>query len=183
MAKNNINKNNSLLLVIDVQEKFRPVIFKWKNLIGNITKLIISFQVLKIPILLTEQYPKGLGKTVSEINNIMIQLNPIEKREFNCFNNKTFIKELKKSKKKNLIICGIESHVCVLQTVLSALAAGFNVHLVADAVSSRKQPDYDIAIKRMVHEGAKLVSAEMVIFQLTKTSSSKEFKKIIKIVK
>ncbi len=178
-----IERNNSVLLVIDVQEKFKPVILKWNNLTDNINKLISSFQILKIPILLTEQYPKGLGKTVNKIKNTLNKYKPMEKREFSCFKNKAFLKELKKLKRKNLIICGIEAHVCIINTLLDAISKGFKVHLVIDAISSRKKSDLKIAIERAKKAGAFLTTTEMVIFQLTKTSKHKKFKEISKIAK
>jgi len=178
-----IEKDNSILLIIDVQENFKPVISNWKILIENINKLIKSFQILKVPILVTEQYPKGLGKTIPEIQRNLAIYKPIAKREFSCFSNKSFLNKLKKLKKKNIIICGIEAHVCIINTLLDAISKGFNVHLVVDAISSRKEIDIKTAIQRAKQAGAFLATTEMIIFQLTKTSTFKRFKDIIKIVK
>ncbi len=178
-----LKRNNSVLLVIDMQEKFRPVIFGWNRLVGNINKLIKSLQILKVSVLVTEQYPQGLGKTITEIRRNLTSYRPIEKREFNCFNNKVFLNQLKRLKKKNLIICGIESHVCIINTLLSAISKGFNVHLVVDAVSSRKESDLKVAVERAKKAGAFLTTTEMAIFQLMGSSEIKEFKDISKIVK
>ena len=172
-----MNKKDCVLIIIDIQEKFRPAI-KLDKIIPNVNKLIRSFEILKIPIIVTEQYPKGLGKTIREIELKEHKL--VEKTSFDCFGEKKFSRSLKK---KNLIICGIEAHVCVAQTVLTALSKGFNAYLVVDAVSSRKKQDYSIAIKRLEKEGAKLVSTEMIIFQMMKDSKDKNFKKISKIIK
>lgn len=186
MSKNNLGilkRDNSILLVIDVQEKFKPVIYKWNSLVDNIIKLVKSFQILKVPIIVTEQYTKGLGKTTNKIRNTLSEYKPIEKREFSCLKNKAFFKKLKNSKKKNLIICGIESHVCIINTLLGAISNNFKVHLVVDAISSRKKSDVKIAIERAKQAEAFLTTTEMVIFQLTGTSKFKNFKEIIKIVK
>jgi nicotinamidase-related amidase len=131
----------------------------------------------------SEQYPKGLGETVPEIKEKLNKKNLAKKVSFDCFGDKGFLKLLSKKKAKNLILCGIETHVCVFQTALSALNAGYNVYLVSDAVSSRKKTDYDIALRRMEQEGVKLVSTEMIIFQMIKDSKDKDFKAISKIVK
>jgi nicotinamidase-related amidase len=177
--------DNSILLVIDIQEKFRTVISDFEATAANINKLIQSFTILNIPIIVTEQYPKGLGSTIKEIKDNLKNYDCIEKTSFDCFNDKSFI-ELLKSKfinKKNLIICGIESHVCVFQTVLSALRNDFQVYLIADAVSSRKKSDYEIALVRMKKEGVKLASTEMIIFQMIKDSKDINFRAISSIIK
>ncbi|MEA2037884.1 MAG: hydrolase [Nanoarchaeota archaeon] len=178
-----LRKDNSILLVIDIQEKFRPVIHSWDKLIDNMGKLINSLQILKIPLLLTEQYPKGLGKTCSEITEILSEYKPIEKKEFSCLKNKEFLSQLKKLNKNNIIICGIEAHVCVVNTLLEAISQGFNVHLVVDAISSRKKADLNVAIGRSKQAGAFLTTVEMAIFQLMGSSGAEEFRKISKIVK
>ena len=180
MKKQNLAKQNTALIVIDIQERFLPVIKNINKLIKNTIKLVKSFQLMNIPLIVTEQYSKGLGKTDKRIIKELKSYKPIEKISFNCFDEKKF----KIDKKiKNLVICGIESHVCVIQTVLAALEKGFNVYLVKDAVSSRKLSDYNIALERAKQEGVKLVSTEMVIFQLLKKAGTKEFKEISKIIK
>lgn len=178
-----LSRDNSVLLIIDVQEKFRPVIFRWNELIRNINKLVKALQILKIPVLLTEQYTKGLGKTCNEVRKNLLFYRPIGKKEFNCFNNKVFLKQLRSLKKKDLIICGIESHVCIINTLLGAISKGFNVHLVVDAISSRKESDLKIAIERAKQSGAFLTTTEMVIFQLMGSSKIEGFKKISKLIK
>ena len=183
--KAKLNSENSLLLVIDIQEKFKPVIYEFDRVVDNTSKLIKSFNLLNIPITVTEQYPKGLGATVAGVKNNLKNYDYVEKVAFDCFNDNAFLNVIKKkfTPVKNIIVCGIESHVCVFQTVLSALEKGFNVYLVADAVSSRKKSDYEIALKRLMHEGAKISSTEMIIFQMIKDSKDDNFKEIFKIVK
>ncbi len=183
IMKQNINPDNSLLLLVDIQEKFRKVIPNLDEVISNSAKLIKSFNILKIPIIVTEQYPQGLGGTVQELKELLEEHDHIEKISFDCFRNQDFIKKLKEKNKQNLIICGIETHICVTQTVLSALENKFNVYLIADAVSSRKKTDYEISLKKMQAEGAKLASTEMIIFQMMKDSKDNNFKEISNIVK
>jgi nicotinamidase-related amidase len=181
--KPELNKENSLLLVIDIQENFRKVIHEFNRVVDNSKKLIKAFEIFNIPIIVTEQYPKGLGETVSEIKGGLKEYSYVEKLSFDCFNDDKFLEVIKEKEAINLIICGIESHICVFQSVMSALKEGYNVYLVADAVSSRKKGDYDIALKRMMQEGAKLVSIEMIIFQMMKDSKDENFKEISGIVK
>lgn len=179
--KSIITPENSLLLVIDIQEKFRNVINQFDKLINNSKKLIKVANILKIPILVTEQYTKGLGETVNEIKETLKEYTHLEKVSFDCFGDKNFIKKLKG--KPNIIICGIEAHICVFQTALSALENKFNVYLIADAVSSRKEADCNIALRRLESSGAKLASTEMIIFQMIIDSKDTNFKDISKIVK
>jgi len=178
--KDTLKKTNTALIVIDIQEKFKPIIKDLDKVIKNTIKLIKSFQIMNIPIIVTEQYSKGLGKTLGPIQKELKNYKPIEKIAFNCFEEKKF----KINKKiKNLVICGIESHVCVTQTALAAIEKGYNVYLVKDDISSRKKSDYKIALERAKQEGAKITSTEMIIFQLLKKAGTKEFKNTIKIIK
>ena len=176
-----LTKNNCILLVVDVQEKFRKVIFDFNSTTNNISKLIKAFQILKVPIIATEQYPRGLGKTINELDNLI--KNKVEKVEFSCFDNNNFKKILKKFKKKNIIIAGIEAHVCVLRTILDGLKNNYNMHLVVDAVSSRKTLDKRIAVERAKQSHALLTTTESIIFQLIISSKEKGFKEISRIVK
>lgn len=180
-----IEPENSLFLIIDVQEKFRPVLFKVEETISNIVKLVKVFQLLNIPIILSEQYPKGLGQSVKEVKEVLKEHSYIEKTSFDCFGDGNFLDLLKNnfSNKKHFIVCGIESHICVTQTVLSALSRGYDVNLILDSITSRKKTDYEIAIRRMEQEGAKVSSTEMIIFQMIKGSKHKHFKEISGIVK
>jgi nicotinamidase-related amidase len=170
------NKKNTALVVIDIQERFIPTIAEIDELIKNTEKLVKACKILNIPIISTEQYPKGLGKTVIKGLD-----NPIEKITFDCFLEDKFCKEVKKF--KNLIITGIESHVCVLQTIIGGIKKGFKMHLVVDAISSRKLSDKAIAVERAKQEGALLATTEMIIFQLLEKAGTPEFKQISEIVK
>jgi nicotinamidase-related amidase len=176
------NRKEVALVVVDVQDSFLPVIFEMGRVSENCAKLVKAFKVLGVPILHTEQYPQGLGLTIPDLA-VLFEDKPIEKIEFSCLRNKKFKEKLTTLKVKALVICGIEAHVCVLQTALDALKAGYEVYVVEDAVSSRKKTDWNTAVERLRQGGAHIVSAEMMIFQLMEKAGTDEFKEIQKIVK
>ncbi|MFT4297683.1 MAG: hydrolase [Candidatus Woesearchaeota archaeon] len=177
-----IKRKKTAFLLIDLQEKFIPVIHNVDEVIKNSNKLIKTAEILKIPLITTEQYTKGLGKTYKKVI-LPKAIKPIEKIEFSCFKSKKFNEKMKKLDIKSLVIFGIEAHVCVLQTALDALKREIDVHIIADAVSSRNDNNKKIAIKRMRQAGAFASSTEMIIFQLLEKAGSKEFKEIMKFVK
>jgi nicotinamidase-related amidase len=175
-----LNKENSLLLIVDLQEKLVLSIKKAKTVIKNVVKLIKVAKILNIPILLTEQ--KNLGKTVKEIKKEIDKINPILKIEFNCFNNKNFKKQISKIKKKQIILVGLEAHICILETALGA-PQKYKIFVIEDAVSSRNLNDLKVAIERMRMKEIEILTAEMVIFELLKKAGTQEFKKILPLVK
>jgi len=179
-----INKEDALLLIIDVQEKLFNVVQNKENVLKNLIKLIKACKVLNIPILITEQYPKGLGKTVKEIvEELGEQYNPIEKLTFSCFRTSAFREAVSKLMKHVIIITGIEFHICVFQTAIDARENGFRPIVVVDATSTRKEIDYKTAINRLLVNDIELATTEMVIYELLKDASKLEFKKILKIIK
>jgi len=176
------NRKEIALVVIDVQDAFRTVIFEMGRVAENCSKLVAAFKFLKVPIIHTEQYPQGLGLTIPELK-ILFEEKAIEKMEFSCFKNKAFKEKLKALGVKGLVICGIEAHVCVLQTALDGIKEGYQVYLVEDAVSSRKQSDWKTAVERAEQSGIYRVSTEMIIFQLMDKAGTDEFKEVQKIIK
>lgn len=178
-----LSRRKTGLLIIDVQEKFKPVILGFEEIVQNIVKLVLGFQLFDLPIIVTEQYPEGLGKTIDIIRNQFKPFEPIEKLHFSCVQDKEFVKRLNKLALENVIVCGIESHVCVNQTVLGLLQKKLNVHVVVDAVSSRRGLDHRMAMEKMMHAGAVPATAEMVLFELLETAGAPEFKKIQRMVK
>ena len=169
------------LLIIDVQEKIMRAIINKDSITKNIKKLIDAYQILEENIFVSEQNPFKLGATIPELlpkNGFK----KIEKMEFSLANIQEFLKELKNKKITNLIVCGIETHICIQQTVLDCLQKGFEVILVSDAMSSRNGVDHEMALQRMIHEGAILTTTESIIFELCKTADRKEFKEIRKII-
>ena len=169
------------LIIIDIQERIIRAIFNKDSIIKNIKKLINAYQILEENIFLSEQNPLKLGVTIPELLP-KAGFKKIEKMEFSLANIQEFLKELKNKKITNLLICGIETHICIQQTVLDCLQKGFEVILVSDAMSSRNRVDHEIALQRMTQKGAILTTTESIIFELCKTADRKEFKEIKKII-
>ena len=154
-----------------------------EQLIANTRKLIQGMQVLDIPILVTEQYPKGLGPTVSEIAELLTGIVTIPKLSFSCCGEKNFLEKLKLLQRKNILVSGIEGHVCVYQTAVDLIDSGYAVYVVTDAVSSRTSDNRDIGFTLMSRYGASLTSTETVLFELLKKAGGEQFKAISRIVK
>jgi len=178
-----ILKERSALLVIDVQDRIFPAIWENERLKKNIPVLIEGFRVLGIPVFVTEQYVKGLGTTIPEILAHLEGIERIEKSSFSCCDESRFMLELASSGKENVIICGIESHVCVLQTVIDLVKNGYNPVVVEDCISSRKPNDRTMAIERMRQEGAIITTYEAILFELLRFSGGDTFKAMSKLVK
>ncbi len=174
----------AVLLVIDVQEKLAPAMNQdlYRQLVLHVNLLIEGFKALDLPIIATEQYPKGLGHTVAELNGATDQ-KTVEKIAFSCCGENDFIDALKKTAAKQVVIVGMETHVCVLQTVLDLLDRGYVVHLVQDAVCSRFKGDYANAIKTAARAGAVITTTETALFQLVKVAGTDGFKTVSKLVR
>lgn len=183
MAKAGIlERKKTVFVMVDLQEAFRPVMKEFGGVARNAGILARGAQILGIPLIATEQYPKGLGKTAKEIE-LPQGIEVFEKKSFGCFGCKEFEKKLQALGAKSLVLFGMEAHVCVLETALEALEKGFEVHIVADAIASRNGKNKRIAIERMRQSGAFIDSTETVLFQLLKEAGSEEFKKISALVK
>lgn len=178
-----LKKETSALLIIDLQEKILPVIHNVGIVIENTIKLIKGFKTLNLPIYFTEQYPKGLGPTSSKILAELKEYSALQKMSFSCFGAEDLFTELRSKKRHQIIVSGVESHVCVQQTVLDLLANDFQVNVAADAVSSRREFDFQIALDRMRTLGAEITSTESILFELLEVCGTPEFKEISKIVK
>ena len=178
-----ILKNNTAGLIIDIQEKLFPVMWKKTRLLKNCTTLIRGLSALEIPLILTQQYTKGLGNTIPEIQSALSGVPYIEKREFSCCDEPAVTEKLRKINATNIIICGIESHVCVQQTAIDLKEAGLNPIVIIDCVSSRKAESIKLAKERFRFENIMMTSAEAVLFELTRSSASPEFKTISQLVK
>jgi len=178
-----IKRENTIALIIDVQQKLYPFIHENEKLTDKLIRLIQGLNVLGIELIITEQYSKGLGNTIQEIQGALGLYNHIEKMSFSCCGLDEFNDTLKDKDKKNVIIAGIESHVCVLQTVIDLINDGYQPILIEDCVSSRNQNDKRIAVERMRQEGAIISTCESILFELLELSGTDEFKAISKIVK
>ena len=184
MERNKIilQKDKAVLLIIDVQERIYKVMQNYENLVNNIVKLTKGSNILGIPIFYTEQYPKGLGQTIDVIKK-EINSEAIQKDTFSSFGAPNLFDELKKQKISQVIVCGIESHVCVQQTVLDLISNGFQVNIPVNAVSSRFKTDFEAAIDRMGKHGAEITTVESVLFELLEKSGTPTFKEISKLIK
>jgi nicotinamidase-related amidase len=171
------------LLIIDIQERILPVINNHQILVENTLKLIKGFKVLNLPIYFTEQYPKGLGSTFKLIAEELGGLKPFDKMSFSCSGAADLFEEFKKKNLLQIVVCGIEAHVCVQQTVLDLIENGYQVNLAADAVSSRKEIDYKTALDRMRNYGIEVTTTESILFELLNICGTPQFKEISKIVK
>ncbi len=174
---------DTVALVIDIQEKLLPHIDNHQNLIKNCQILLSGLVALNIPRVVTEQYPKGIGPTVATISQLVPKFNPVEKLSFSCCGSDDFLKTLHDLGKRNIIICGIEAHVCVLQTVIDLIERGYHPVLIEDCVSSRKSSDREIALKRMARERAIITTYESILFELCQVAGTEQFKAISKLVK
>jgi len=178
-----ISREGTVFVVIDVQEKLFPHIADKERILENIKKLIQFAEIMKIPIVLTEQYPKGLGRTVPDLKRLLPSIQPIEKIEFSCMKSEKFKEVLIKLKAKTLVIAGIETHICVAQTAIEGLDSGYRVYVVSDAVSSRSLDDRNMGLERMRQRGVTIGSTEMLIYELLEKAGTPEFKETLKLVK
>jgi nicotinamidase-related amidase len=174
---------NTALIIIDMQEKLARVMYQLEKLVDNLQKLIKGIQILNIPIIVTEQYPKGLGATLPEIAQLIPDIQPISKLSFSCLDDDKFVSKFKKLERKQILVSGIESHVCVYQTVRDLANLGYEVYLVTDTVSSRTLGNREIGLNMMNRLGAVLTSTETVLFELLRVAEGDRFKKISQIIK
>lgn len=177
-----IKKNDSLLLFIDVQEKLFPHIDKHFELEKKLNQLVEGMQVLGVPIIVSEQYTKGLGKTIESVSEKLKDIPTFEKMTFSCMRNAELAAAIEQSGKRTIILAGIEAHICVLQTALDLCAEGFDVALVLDAVGSRSDENKSISVLRLQNKVA-FTSVESVLFELCEVAGTEEFKAISKIIK
>ena len=184
-ALSRIQREEAVLVVVDVQD----VLMKKMNqgvaekVIRNIRTLLTFAKKMAIPVLITEQYPKGLGPTVSEIKMEMGSIVPIEKVSFSCCGVETFNEKMNQTGRKQIILSGIETHVCILQTADDLIQAGQEVHAVADAICSRRKLDWEIGLRWMERKGAMISTTEIIAFQLMKEAGTEEFRALSKWLK
>ena len=178
-----ITSQDTVLLIIDVQGKLAQVVHESEAVERNISKLIRAAKILGVPVLYTEQYPKGLGHTVKVLQELLSEEDSLEKIAFSCCAEERFMEKLRGLNRNNVLVTGMETHVCVYQTANELIDYGYNVHLIADAVSSRTKENRDLGIRCIEKAGAWLKSTEMVIFELLRIAQGEAFKAISKIIK
>lgn len=185
MARRPLVPEQCTLIVIDIQEKLLPPIFQKEQLVRNAQLLIRAAGILKIPAMVSTQYAKGLGQTVPEISSLLSGTDPVDKTLFSCFGSDAFCSALKRlpGQRTTLLLCGMESHICVAQTALAALREGYLVHVASDAVSSRTEWNWKIGLERMRAAGAIISSTEMMIYEMMRASSSAAFKELLPCLK
>lgn len=174
-----LQANQSCLLVVDVQEKLISAIHEYQRLVKNCVWLIQVAQILKVPVLVSEQYPKGLGATVKEIANCVPNQKFMQKMHFSCASDSTCLAEIEAIQRSQIILVGIEAHVCIQQTAIELAGRGKNVFVVADAVDSRNHDDAKYALKRMRQHDIQIITKEMALFEWAHISNSPEFKILI----
>jgi len=178
-----LRREHTGLLVIDVQERLHQVMWQKERVEENARKLIRGFQILSLPVLVTEQYPKGLGPTVESLRDLLGELRPYEKLHFSCCAVEPLMNEIERRDLFQIVLCGIETHVCVVQTALDLLHHGYQVHVPADAVSSRRKLDWYTALERMRRSGVVVTTTESVLFELLDVAGTPEFKEVAALVK
>lgn len=178
-----INKEDSLVMIVDYQEKLMPFIDCNEEILERACVLLKGLELLEVPMMVTRQYPKGLGDTITTIKELTKGAPIYDKIAFSCYVDEAIKKAVKDSGKKNIIICGIEAHVCILQTLIDLQEDGFQVILVEDCISSRKANDKEIALIRGRAQGAYITTTESILFELLKYAGTDVFKQISKLVK
>jgi nicotinamidase-related amidase len=173
-----LSKENSGLMVIDVQSALTPLVLNVDHMIDRCHWTMRLAEVLNVPTLVTEQYPKGLGWTVAPLNGIKCPSKPMEKVHFSCAQDAAILKHIQSMHVTQWVLVGIETHVCVLQTAIDLIAAGYAVYVVVDAVSARTEMDHKYGLKRMKQHGAELVTSEMVFFEWEKQAGTPLFKSL-----
>jgi len=181
ISSDKLSSKVNALLIIDIQEKIIRPIYNKDSIIKNIKKLLNAYQILEENIFISEQNPLKLGVTIPELSPIA-GFRKFEKMEFSLAKLEEFLKELKNKEINNLIVCGIETHICIQQTVLDCLQKKFEVILISDAMGSRNSVDHEIALQRKTQSGAILTTTESKNFELSKTADREEFKEIRKII-
>lgn len=178
-----LTRNDTAFVVIDLQEKLVPAMSDKETLEEKSVRLIKGMKVLEIPTIVTQQYSKGLGETIPSIANALGDFQHVEKNTFGCMANEEFATRIKDLGRKNIVVCGIEAHICVQQTVLQLMDEGYNVYLAADCVASRSETDKLWSITRMGEAGAVITTYEAILYEILRDSKADGFKDISAIVK
>jgi nicotinamidase-related amidase len=171
---------DSVLLLVDMQEKLVPLVLNQDSLVSRCHWLLKLAAQLHVPVVTSEQYPKGLGPTIARLSSAIPHQKIIEKVHFSCMQEPNYVQILRQQAKNQLVFCGIEAHVCVLQTALESKTSGFDVFVVVDAVSSRSELDYNYGLTRMKQAGIHLITTEMVFFEWLRQSGFPNFKELSK---
>ena len=178
-----LEREQTALIIVDFQEKLVPIMAQGRRTIDNAAALIRLSELSQLPVILTEQFPRWLGSTIPEIKESLPAYDPIPKMEFNCCKAEGFNKRIEAENVRNIILIGIESHICVFQTCFSLLEQGYIVHVPQDAVDSRHEENWRVGLDLMKEAGAIISSTEAVIYQVLKKAGTSEFKEMMKIIR
>jgi len=178
-----LTPENTALIIIDVQTRLLPVIDQNELLIHQIERMVRGANALKIPVLVTEQYPEGLGATATAISDLIQPFEPIVKMTFSCCGEEQFMAAVGRLQRSQLLVAGIEAHICVWQTCQDLLARGFEVHLLTDGIGSRDPANKQLAIDNVCARGGRLTGVEMALFELLQTAATPVFRTISRIIK
>jgi nicotinamidase-related amidase len=178
-----LRTKDTVLIVVDMQEKLTRAMYNRESLVKSAAQIVSGAKILEVPVIWTEQNPNGLGSTVPEIRQSLEGTQPIVKFSFSCCGNREFMGALDTLDRKQVLILGVECHVCVYQTVIDLIEKGYEVSVVSDAVSSRTLENKIVGLERVKQSGALITSAEMALFELLKVADGAQFKQILKVVK
>lgn len=178
-----LKKDQTILVIIDVQGKLATLMHDHETLFKHLQQLTAGCRVLDVPVIWLEQNPVALGPTIPEIRDQLTDLKPIHKMSFSACGSGAFTETLEASGRNQVLVAGIEAHICVYQTVADLLKGGYSVHLVTDAVSSRTSANRDLAIGKMAAMGAELTGVEMALFEMLGVAEGPQFRKILQIIK
>lgn len=184
LHENTLERGQAALVIIDMQDSFRQPISDFAEVAARIALAAHAFQLLKVPVVVTEQYPKGLGRTANEIRAVLPdELKPFEKTAFSSCGAREFVEKLERTGARQIVVCGIEAHVCVNQTTHDLLARGYQVHLLADCITARTEQNRETGLRKMLASGALPTSTEMALFELLRDARHEQFKAIQKLIK
>lgn len=171
------------MVIVDVQERLAAVMTQREKVAGNCVNLVEGADLLGLPLMLTEQYPKGLGPTVPELREKIVRYEPVEKITFDCCRDPSFHRKLKETGRNKVILAGMETHVCILQTALGLMKEGYSVHVVEDGVCSRAKENFRVGLEFMRNAGAVITCTETVLFQILEKAGTAEFKAVSSMIK
>lgn len=178
-----IHSDHSVLVIVDIQGRLATLMYEKDRLFANVVRMVKASRLLDIPILWNEQLPDKLGETVPEIKASLEDLQPLVKRSFSCCDNPAFMTAIEATGRRQVLLTGIETHICVYQSAIQFIERGYEVHLLIDAVSSRLEHNYHLGIQRIKDAGGVLTSVEMCLFEMFKVAEGDRFREMVKIVK
>lgn len=178
-----LEKEETVLVLLDIQGKLAEIVHDSEFVINNIAKAAEGVQILGLPVLWLEQYPKGLGPTAQQIASKLPDQKPIEKITFSAYDTAEFVEQLEESGRKKVLLAGIETHICVYQTAAHLIQHGYEVEVLADCTSSRTAKSHEIGLQKMMQLGVKLTTVEMALFEMLQIAKGDQFKAISKLVK